>query len=282
MQCSEQKPLQNQGNSLNTFHRASSKYWIEGTKLKEQIEQNMSRSDEKQAFYYFCGFTFKETKAGILLKNQMKCEPAVWRRWWRGAQFWEGAFSFHPSWQSAHSQHCFPKILQEQLSVTQPKDVPIKKAAHTRAFSQLSVIVSHHRVSRIWPVLRTAEWVISTANNNVLQAAVLGLLHLVLRPKMSSPVNSLPNLANLLTLLWACCTCAGLGEPLQSAAFTWAPQQTPGPAKTPALSWNQLLFHNGGRILRAFLRYLKLFETAGSAWTLPLSFRKSISTYMLI
>lgn len=93
-------------------------------------------------------------------------------------------------------------------------------------------------------------------------------------PKWAALLTHFANLANLLTLLWACCTCAGLGEPLQSAAFTWAPQQTPGPAKTPALSWNQLLFHNGDRILRAFLIYLRLFETAGSAWTLPLSFRK--------
>lgn len=48
------------------------------------------------------------------------------------------------------------QILQEQLSVTQPNDVPIKKAEHTMPFSLLSVIVSHHRmrVSRIWPVLR--------------------------------------------------------------------------------------------------------------------------------
>lgn len=49
------------------------------------------------------------------------------------------------------------QILQEQLSVIQPNAVPIKKAAHTMPFSQLSVIVSHHRTraSRVWPVLRT-------------------------------------------------------------------------------------------------------------------------------
>lgn len=44
----------------------------------------MALTDEIQVLYYFCGFTFKEANAEILLKNQMKWESAIWRRWQRG------------------------------------------------------------------------------------------------------------------------------------------------------------------------------------------------------
>lgn len=79
-------------------------------------------------------------------------------------------------WQSSKEQPSFQKdlpiptlqcihriafqILQQQLNIIQPNDIPIKKATHTRLnpmpFPLVSVIISNHRmrVSRIWPVLR--------------------------------------------------------------------------------------------------------------------------------
>lgn len=110
-------------------------------------------------------YKYFSTFVVLLLKKQMQKYSLKTKR--NVSQPFEEGGKEEPSFQKELPLSTLPgtqhihstafQILQEQLSVTQPNDIPIKKAEHTMPFSLLSVIVSHHRmrVSRIWPVLRT-------------------------------------------------------------------------------------------------------------------------------